>query len=132
MDSFSSRYTDRRSRTPEAVTDTLVQKWIDTVLSAHAASMTKSDLDDEVKKLHMDMQEKDATQRVVQLFIKYHALLRRYNRQKFVKDLSKDAVVHIVSRLQPAELKSRVSSDLYFDLKTLKKYFFEFFECFKS
>jgi hypothetical protein len=62
---------------PEAVTDTLVQKWIDTVLSAHAASMTKSDLDDEVKKLHMDMQEKDTTQRVVQLFIKYHALLRR-------------------------------------------------------
>jgi hypothetical protein len=117
---------------PEAVTDTLVQKWIDTVLSARAASMTKSDLDDEVKKLHMDMQVKDAAQLVVQFFITYHALLRRYNLQEFVKDHHKDAVVHIVSRLQPAELKSRVSSDLEFDRKTLKKEVFEFFEYCKS
>jgi hypothetical protein len=61
------------------------------------------------------MQERDPEQRVVQLFTRYHGMLMRLYRQSFTTDHPKDAVEHIVSRLQPAELKTRVIGGLSFD-----------------
>jgi hypothetical protein len=88
--------------TADAITDELVQTWIDSVLDAQASSFTKSDLDGTVKNLNMSMQKKDPAESVSQLFIKYHEILKLYNRHDFVKDHPKDAVGHIVTLLQPA------------------------------
>ena len=114
--------------TVDALTDELVKTWIDSVLAAQASTTTKSDLDDTVKTLHMNMQKKRPHPTRVSTLYQVPRDTETINRHDFVNDHPRDAVVHIVSWLQPAELKIRVSSDLEFDRKALKKHFLRFFK----
>jgi hypothetical protein len=117
---------------PADVSDAVIRRWMQKVVQSKASTIAKSDLDSAVKNLRINMQERDPEQRVVQLFIRYHGMLGRLNRQSFTTDHPKDAVEHIVSRLHPAELKFRVSEDLAFDRKDLRKDFLGFFEYCKT
>jgi hypothetical protein len=117
---------------PADVSDAAIGSWMPKVVQSKASTITKSDLDSAVKSLWIDMQERDLEQGVVQFFIRCNGMLRRINRQSFTTDHPKDAVEHIVSRLHPAELKTRVIVDLAFDRKDFRKDFLGFFEYCKT
>jgi hypothetical protein len=104
-----------------------VQEWIDGIPKEKSSSSTRSDLEAVVKTIRMNMNERDPDQRVVQMFIKYHSILRQHNRQAFPKDHPKEAVEHLTSCLQPVELKTRVMNDLSLDRKDLRKDVLAFF-----
>jgi hypothetical protein len=112
--------------------DAVIRSWVQKAVQSKASSITKSDLDSAVKNLRINMHERDPEQGVVQVFSRYHWMPRRRNRQWFTTDHPKDAVEHIVSRLHPAELKTRVSEDLAFGRKDLRKDFLGFFEYCKT
>jgi hypothetical protein len=109
----------------DAVTDTAVQEWIDSITKEMSSCSTRPDLDADVKTLRLN--ERDPDQRVLQMFIKYHSILRRHSRQAFPKDHPKEDVEHPTTFLQPVDLKTLVLSDLSFDRKDLCKEFLAFF-----
>lgn len=72
------------------------------------------------------MNDSNAITRIGNLFILYHAILRRHGMSWLVTDIKKIAVYHVLLATRPAFPPSRLESDLEFLHHELRKNFIDF------
>jgi hypothetical protein len=92
-----------------------ITAWLSKHREAKTESLSLSKLDSLVSKgLHIKMNEKDVSHRVITLFADYTTLLRNNGLSWVIKDKPKIAVSHIVTALRPNPLQKRIQEDLDF------------------
>lgn len=74
-----------------------------------SSTIMNSGLDQAAKSLRVNMKGKGPNQRILQLVVKCHGLLRRFSLESLPAEDPKEAATHITSRLHPAELMARAS-----------------------
>lgn len=80
---------------------------------------------DEIVKaeLRTNMDDSNAKSRMENLFVSYHALIKRHGLSRILEDNQKFAVYHVLSAIRPNILKERLTSDLEFSHHELRKTF---------
>lgn len=72
------------------------------------------------------MQDSKAKSRIENVFITYHALLRRQGLSWIIKENQKVAVYHVLLAIHQTSFKTRFKSDLEFSKHNLRKNFKQF------
>jgi len=108
----------------EDLTDAVLRTYLDKKAETSKETVTLSSLDRMVdKQLSMNMADPSATSRMQALFISYYSLLRKSGLTWVLEESQKVAVQHVLSAISPKSLRDRLSEDLEFSQRHLRKDF---------
>ncbi len=108
--------------------DTTLREYLEGTAEAEKETMATASLDKiAAKSLRMEMHDDSAVSRMDELFIAYHALLSEHGLTVILQDNQKDAVGHVLSKIRPQRLQTRLETDFKFSHIHLRKNFEGFF-----
>ena len=117
------------AETYEDLQDADLRSYLETQARASKQAMTIDKLDRFVKAdLRINMRDEDSVSRTRNLFVSYHALLRKHGVSWVMEENPKIAVRHVTSALRPEALRSRLESDLAFGYVHLQTNFKAFMQ----
>eukprot|EP00171_Calliarthron_tuberculosum_P022654 IDg22654t1 len=126
METFTNR-ADEPISSVNDITEEILRAFLDEKAKASKDNITIHTLEKYVSKsLRMDMSDECPKSRMANLFISYFVLLKKHGCEWVIESSPKIAVQHVMSKIRPQWLKSRIESDLRLSHQELKRNFHKF------